>query len=160
MVRLNRPAIRVPDGRGNRRAESMTILIVDDYPDALDMLAFSLESDGFLVELAIDGAQATRSLLSEPTRYSGLVTDIMLPGSVDGGRVASVARCLRPTMPIVVISGLPTSLMPFFDRHCDYHVLQKPFSLSRLSGFFKTPLAPRAGRAPDGRSSNPRAPRA
>jgi two-component system chemotaxis response regulator CheY len=40
------------------------ILIVDDYPDALDILALFLRSEGYRVSTARDGAEAISKLNS------------------------------------------------------------------------------------------------
>ncbi len=114
----------------------MTILLVDDYADIVDVLKAGLAQAGFEVVTAADGEQAVELLVREPNRFTGVVTDMMLPGVTDGGQVAAVARSLRPNIPIVVMSGLPTCLMPFFSAPRAYHILQKPFRPSQLCQLF------------------------
>ena len=124
----------------------MTILVVDDYPDMLDFLAFGLTQAGFTLATAAEGEQAVELLTQAPNRFEGVVTDMMLPGATNGAQVAAIARALRPSIPIVVMSGVPTSLMPFFAAGNDYHVLQKPFRLGRLCHLLRS--APYRSRVP------------
>ena len=59
----------------------MTILLVDDNRDAVDMLKMIFETDGFSVATAYDGAQAVQSALAAPPDV--VVMDLGMPG-IDG----------------------------------------------------------------------------
>ena len=53
------------------------VLLVDDEPDLLELLTYSLEGAGFAVRTASDGAAALASALAEPPDV--FVLDIMMP---------------------------------------------------------------------------------
>ena len=65
------------------------ILIVDDEPDALEVLAFKLRVAGFTPILARDGARALAAARDE--RPDLVVLDLMLP-EVDGLEVCKILR--------------------------------------------------------------------
>jgi DNA-binding response OmpR family regulator len=65
------------------------ILVVDDEPDALEILGFKLKEAGFAPIFAADGAQAIVSARSE--RPALIVLDLMLP-QIDGLEVCKILR--------------------------------------------------------------------
>ncbi len=83
------------------------VLVVDDDPDALEMMRETLETDGFAVVVAGDGDSALR--IARDTPPDLILLDWMLPGS-DGPEVCRRLRldgglALQRT-PIVMITGL------------------------------------------------------
>ncbi|MGK4000909.1 response regulator [Sorangium sp. So ce1024] len=81
------------------------ILLVDDDVRTARLLARLLEDDGFLVELATDGAAAIARLAHTPVPDI-LVTDFRMPHA-DGIAIARFARSLRPDLPLFVLTGYP-----------------------------------------------------
>lgn len=78
------------------------ILIVDDYEDALDIWSIYLQSVGFRVSTAIDGASAiakAKSLLPDL-----MVLDLELPG-ISGFEVARTLRADAETKDIPLIAA-------------------------------------------------------
>ncbi|MBL9187706.1 MAG: winged helix-turn-helix domain-containing protein [Opitutaceae bacterium] len=65
------------------------ILVVDDEPDALEILGFKLKEAGYLPLFAKDGARAIT--LARDERPSLIVLDLMLP-EVDGLEVCKILR--------------------------------------------------------------------
>jgi two-component system, sensor histidine kinase len=80
------------------------ILIVDDYPDALDILAFYLRSMGYRVSTASDGAEAIAQ--AERLLPDLIVLDLELP-HVSGFDVARHLRANAAThlIPLVAATG-------------------------------------------------------
>jgi two-component system phosphate regulon response regulator PhoB len=76
------------------------ILIVDDEPDALEVLAFKLREAGFTPILARDGARALAAARDE--RPDLVVLDLMLP-EVDGLEVCKILRRDPATASVPVI---------------------------------------------------------
>lgn len=65
------------------------ILVVDDEPDALEILGFKLKEAGYIPLLAKDGARAIAAARDE--RPALIVLDLMLP-EVDGLEVCKILR--------------------------------------------------------------------
>src|SRR5256886_14535150 len=77
-----------------------TILIVDDEPDAVEMIQFNMKAAGYDVVTAADGAEAlkkARSVLPDL-----ILLDLMLP-EVDGVEVCKVLRRDPQTRAIPII---------------------------------------------------------
>jgi DNA-binding response OmpR family regulator len=76
------------------------ILIVDDEPDIVELIAFNLEAEGFAVITATSGLEAlnrARAILPDL-----IVLDLMLP-ELDGLSVCEILHRLPSTAPIPVI---------------------------------------------------------
>ena len=81
------------------------ILVVDDVPDNVKLLAYELSDHGHEVLTAIDGLQALEMAGSE--RPDVILLDIMMPG-IDGIEVCRRLKAdagLRP-VPVILISAL------------------------------------------------------
>ena len=85
------------------------ILVVDDEPDAIELIAFNLKSAGYDVVTATDGDEAlkkTRSILP-----SLIILDLMLP-EVDGLEVCKILRRDPKTsaIPIIMLTAKAAEL--------------------------------------------------
>lgn len=80
------------------------ILVVDDEPDALEVLGFKLKEAGYLPLCAKDGARAIT--LARDERPALIVLDLMLP-EVDGLEVCKILRRDPATaaIPIVMLTA-------------------------------------------------------
>jgi two-component system phosphate regulon response regulator PhoB len=80
------------------------ILIVDDEPDALEVLGFKLREAGFTSVIARDGARALTAARDE--RPDLIVLDLMLP-EVDGLEICKILRRDPATaaMPIIMLTA-------------------------------------------------------
>jgi CheY-like chemotaxis protein len=87
------------------------VLVVEDNSLVRIVIADFLESAGFIVIQAEDGAAAL-VILASGADFNILFTDVQMPGPIDGAGVALLMREQRPDMPIVVTSGhgQPTAL--------------------------------------------------
>ncbi|MGY3651949.1 CheY-like chemotaxis protein [Bradyrhizobium sp. LM4.3] len=82
------------------------VLLVDDDPAVLDVIASMLEEIGCKVIRANRGAEAF--LLQHHDRISVLITDINMP-SMDGHELAERATRLRPALKVLQLSGRATA---------------------------------------------------
>jgi CheY-like chemotaxis protein len=80
------------------------VLVVEDNSLVRIVIADFLESAGFVVIQAEDGAAAL-VILASGADFNILFTDVRMPGPIDGAGVALLMRERRPDMPIVVTSG-------------------------------------------------------
>lgn len=69
---------------------SLTILVVDDDPVTRNLLQKRLIKENYAIELAEDGVQAVRQL--QKKRYDVVLTDLKMPGGVDGIGVLETAK--------------------------------------------------------------------
>jgi CheY-like chemotaxis protein len=82
----------------------LRVLLVEDEFLICDMLAEALIEHGFEVKAVANASDALRHLTcGSPCDI--LLTDINLPGSMDGTTLARLARQLRPDLPVVYASG-------------------------------------------------------
>lgn len=76
------------------------ILVVEDEPMLLEIVAADLEDAGFAV-LSAETAEHGFALLRDGAPVDLLFTDIRLPGAMDGWQLGEAARALRPDLPII-----------------------------------------------------------
>lgn len=109
---------------------AVKILLVDDQQDIRECLVEFLADDGFEIVQA-DSGDAAYPLL-ERTRPQLLLTDIDMPGSLDGIALAQLARTICPVLPVVFITGKPDEAVRAQTLQSPRVVLNKPFGLSHL----------------------------
>ena len=109
-----------------------TILVVEDEEALRALLKLALESAHYSVLLAQDGPEALK-LLGSATPIDLLLTDLVLPGGVQGTDVCQKARALRPGLAVIQMSGYShnTAIQAdAFGGDIDY--LEKPFTTDAL----------------------------
>ncbi len=129
------------------RGTGQSILVVDDNSDICKLVATQLRSLGYDVQVAGDGPQALARLAEGPTP-AALLTDIMMPGNMDGTAIAAEARKRHPALPVVYMSGYAEGGESRDRIVADGAAfLQKPFSKAQLAAAIAGALDPR-GRNP------------
>ncbi|MEP7084143.1 MAG: response regulator [Betaproteobacteria bacterium] len=81
------------------------ILVVEDDPSIQTIVGDALADGGFEVEIAPSGVAALTLLQGNKGQYRALVTDINMPGEVDGWAVAKQAREIDPAFPVIYMTG-------------------------------------------------------
>ena len=81
-----------------------TILVVEDNPRLRRVLACQLADAGYEVAEAGD-ATAALAVLATRQPIDLLLTDIVIPGEMDGCKLAQVALARRPALRLVLTSG-------------------------------------------------------
>ena len=108
------------------------ILIVDDEPDALEVLSFKLREAGYNVVVATHGTEALRLARSE--RPALILLDLMLP-EVDGLEVCKILRrdVATTSIPILMLTAraAETDRIVGLELGADDYVT-KPFSPREL----------------------------
>ncbi|MDW4499822.1 ATP-binding protein [Sulfitobacter sp. D35] len=108
------------------------ILFVDDHPEVSHVLARKLERMGFDVIIATDGEDAL-SLLTTGINPDLVISDVAMPGRVQGDMLAAGIGELYPDLPIIVISGRAPRSSQFFDaKGRPIPFLGKPIDVSAL----------------------------
>jgi len=85
------------------------ILLVEDEAEIRAMLAEVLADAGHEVVEA-DSGDSAALLLDGPANFDLLVTDITMPGLLDGIGLAALFRALHASRPILYITGRPDAL--------------------------------------------------
>jgi len=80
------------------------VLVVEDERLVKDSLVLELEDAGFEVVTAENGDEASY-ILPKMQKLDLLLTDIRMPGKINGWALADMARCRRPKLPVIYTSG-------------------------------------------------------
>jgi len=92
--------------RGKKMQPSERVcLIVDDDPIVRTYLSNILKREGIRSIEGNDGVHALGILKQPGTHIDLLITDIEMPGGIDGLDLAISAALWFPTLPIIVVSG-------------------------------------------------------
>lgn len=121
-------------------ANAARILVVDDEEAVRMLVVDLLREHGYTVQEAEDGFVAMSKLRSDDV-FDLMITDIGLPGGLDGSSLARHARLLRPVLPILFITGYAFDAKGGITLEPGIPVLTKPFTLGALSARISTLLA-------------------
>ena len=114
-----------------RGAQGETVLVVDDERAVRLLIIDILQDQGYTVLAAADG-EAAMSILCSDARVDLLVTDVGLPGGMNGRQIADAARVDRPGLPVLFVTGYAEGAMSG-EMPVGMHLLAKPFSMDLLS---------------------------
>ena len=109
------------------------VLVVDDEPTVRMLVTDVLGDLGYVALEAEDGASGLK-ILQTRTRVDLLITDVGLPGGMNGRQVADAARGLRPGLKVLFITGYAENAV-VGNGHLDpgMAVLTKPFAMDDLA---------------------------
>jgi CheY-like chemotaxis protein len=88
----------------NRMDKKSTILLVEDNAEVLKAIRTTLLKSGYRVLSAASGDAAMKIFNDEPV-IDLLLTDIVMPGKMQGTTLARALRDLRPNLPVIFMSG-------------------------------------------------------
>jgi signal transduction histidine kinase len=125
-------AANVPEA-SESLGDGEVVLVIDDEPSIRMLITDVLSDTGYSVLEASDGPAGLR-VLQSAARIDLLITDVGLPGGMNGRQVADVARTLRPDLKVLFITGYAeNALMGNGHLEKGMHVLAKPFEVERLA---------------------------
>jgi CheY-like chemotaxis protein len=114
-----------------------TVLVIDDEPLVRMLVTDVLRELGYTAIEAVDGLAGLK-ILRSTVRIDLLITDIGLPGGMDGGQVAEAARKLRPAVKVLFITGFAEkAVLSHGHIEAGMSVLTKPFSMEALASRVK-----------------------
>ena len=118
-----------------------TVLVVDDEPTVRMLIMEVLAEGGFEALEAADGAAGLKILRSD-TRIDLLITDVGLPGGMNGRQMADAARVSRPDLKVLFITGYAENAV-VGNGHLDagMAVLTKPFAMDALAARIREMIA-------------------
>jgi DNA-binding NtrC family response regulator len=106
-----------------------TVLVVDDQPDVLDVVARILKSAHFNVLQAASGAEA----LQLATDYAGtihlLLSDVQMP-KMTGPDLGIALKKSRPDLKVMLMSGMGDGSLLVLNYGWAY--IEKPFMMQKL----------------------------
>jgi PAS domain S-box-containing protein len=114
-----------------------TVLIVDDEPSVRMLVTEVLAELGYTAIESADGASALQVLRSD-ARIDLLVTDVGLPGGMNGRQLADFGRIARPALKILFITGYAEkAAMGAGGLDQGMAILTKPFAMDGLAARIK-----------------------
>jgi CheY-like chemotaxis protein len=114
-----------------------TVLVVDDEASVRALVAEVLEGLGYKVIEAADGPSGLTVLRSD-VRIDLLVSDVGMPGGMNGRQMVDAARQRRPTLRVLFITGYAERAV-FGDGEmpADMYLMVKPFTMQALASRIK-----------------------
>lgn len=114
--------VTVPSVHTARAAR--TVLVINDDPDVSEVLRALLESVGYAVEIAGDGAEGLRKLVGDP-RPDAVLLDLVMPAGMNGFEFRRRQRndpALAKIPVIVTSSAFDVYGTSIADLHADGYV--------------------------------------
>jgi PAS domain S-box-containing protein len=134
---VDNQAIQLEPSQSARAAAGDTVLIVDDEPSVRMLVTEVLGELGYTAIEAADGVSGLKVLQSD-VRIDLLITDVGLPGGMNGRQMTDAARQHRPNLKVLFITGYADN-PAISNGHLKpgMHVLTKPFAMDKLASRIK-----------------------
>ncbi len=113
------------------------VLVVDDEAALLEIAEAFLSEMGYSALLAEDGARALE-IVERFGEIDLMVTDIIMPGGMNGVDLAQKARLLSPKLKIIYTSGFPAdALTERSGMQVDAPLLRKPYQRAEFTAIIQ-----------------------
>jgi two-component system, cell cycle sensor histidine kinase and response regulator CckA len=114
----------------------LKVLVIDDEPFILEYVQKVLQQAGYITLTAESGDRGVAMFEEQRTEVDLVLTDIVMPDSIDGLEVATRIQRIDPTVPVLFITGA----IPEDDPHTlslmnGGFLLRKPFFPDQLLRF-------------------------
>jgi CheY-like chemotaxis protein len=145
-VTLLLPASVTPTGfdllqsRGQRASVSSPrlVLLVDDDAEVRSVIRRQLQDIGHIVIEAAVGDKALAVIDNNP-QVSVLVSDIVMPGAINGRRLAKLAKQRRPGLRVVLVTGFADGVEVQGAQDRSFTLLRKPSTKDELAAAIEAP---------------------
>ncbi|MFA6123943.1 PAS domain-containing protein [Sphingomonas sp.] len=125
----------IPVGAGE------TVLVVEDEPTVRMLILELLDELGYTAIETETGNEALK-VLESPVRIDLLITDVGLPGGMNGRQVADAARASRPELPVLFITGFAeNAVVGDGPLEPGMALIAKPFAMDTLAARIRAMLA-------------------
>jgi PAS domain S-box-containing protein len=104
------------------------VLLVEDNPDVAGATSGLLEELGYTVKWVANAETALHEL--EADEYDLLLSDIVMPGRMDGLMLARTVRKRHPRLPVLLATGYSEAAQSAGN---EFMILRKPYMLHELS---------------------------
>ena len=98
------PAVSASTGSGDVSGTE-TILVVEDEDELKQSVAAYLRASGYRVFVTGNGREALEQWRDQIGVIDVLLTDMVMPGGVNGLELAEALRAIKPGLPVVIMSG-------------------------------------------------------
>jgi signal transduction histidine kinase/DNA-binding response OmpR family regulator len=120
-----------PDKPPSSRAKH--VLIVDDDRDVGRLAARILETFQYEVTALTDPTEAVNLVRKRPSKFDLVLTDLLMP-ELSGPELARALKKIRPDLPLVLISGLVSSVTEESARRQGFvGLIRKPFEIDQMA---------------------------
>ena len=118
---------------GSRAEAGETVLVVDDEPVVRMLIVEVLQDLGYGAIEAVDGISGLRQVERHP-RFDLLITDVGLPGGMNGRQLADAARLRHPGLKVLFITGFAETVAAGNGMlEAGMEVMTKPFIMDALA---------------------------
>ncbi|RKY86453.1 hybrid sensor histidine kinase/response regulator, partial [candidate division KSB1 bacterium] len=132
-IKPNRKISEIKDITAEGYKYNGKIIVIDDEKSILDLAKSILEEKGFMVDIASSGTRAIE--LIKNNHYDVIVTDIKMPGKIDGRVLYEVIKIEKPDLinKIIFITGdiVSNDTKEFLNDKSNLYIL-KPFTIDKL----------------------------
>jgi nitrogen-specific signal transduction histidine kinase len=130
------------------------ILLVEDDDAVRTYVARALDALGYRVEAAVNADEALQRL-AQKVHYDLLLTDVVMPGEMNGIELARAARLLRPDMRVLYTTGNADRNKDFFGpANPEIQLLHKPYRRAELARKVRVALGKEVQLPPDAASAS------
>jgi PAS domain S-box-containing protein len=138
--RAAEPAARIGEVALPRGTES--VMVVEDNADVRAMAVAQMKSLGYRVVEAESGDAALTLLEAHAGEFDLVITDMIMPGNVDGLALARIARERWPRLAILLTTGFADVASDAGDcKTGDFGVLHKPYRKADIARAVRAALA-------------------
>jgi two-component system cell cycle sensor histidine kinase/response regulator CckA len=127
-------SVHAPPERAEILTGTETIMVVEDDELVRELVLILLQRQGYKV---LDVAQADQALAmceSYSSRIDLILTDLLMPGEMDGRDLAEQVLKIHPEIRVLLMSGYTTDAMVVSGVKEGVPFLQKPFTQQELAG--------------------------
>jgi CheY-like chemotaxis protein len=116
-----------------RAERTATVLVLDDEPEVRKTTAEMLQELGYTA-IPVESCDACLAILQAPEPIDLLITDVGLPGDMDGWMLADKARTIRPDLKVLFITGYTQNgVVQGPPRPHAGEILTKPFAMDAFA---------------------------
>lgn len=134
--------------------KELTILVVEDEPMVRALVISALQDVGYQTIEAFDGAGGLEYLRSD-TRIDLLVTDVGLPGGLNGRQLADAGRLVRPGLKVLFMTGYAFhAAAGNWQLEPGMEIINKPFAIDKLASRVQAIIGSQSRSPRDARDDN------
>ncbi len=119
-----------------------TILVVEDENSLRNMVCMALRRHGYIVVEAVSGTEGLVRWREQGDKIDLLLTDMIMPGGMDGYELAAQIHQYRPNLNVIVCTGYTqTADLTRLEADPRFALLRKPFDIPVLMAKIRQSLS-------------------